>query len=284
VTTQADAEALARAIAFARAADARAAERTEPHQWGVALHDAAHPHTYVLNTLAIDRPLDAGTGAGAVAAELDRLYAGLGHRRVVVDDDATGARIADGLRERGYSASAELVMVLDRAGDDDSEGSRAGEGDRAGPSPRPSARECTEAELRAVERAFMLEEGREQDIADEVLDARSTVCASRPGTRFFVAAHEGRDVASATLYSDGAIAQIEDVGVLADARGHGLGRAVVAAARDAAVAAPHELVFIVGVEDDWPKDLYARMGFRPVGRTWACLREAVSAGGAPAPR
>ena len=46
----------------------------------------------------------------------------------------------------------------------------------------------------------------------------------------------------------------------------------------------HELVFIVGDEDDWPKDLYVRMGFRPIGRTWTCLREAVSAGGAPAPR
>jgi ribosomal protein S18 acetylase RimI-like enzyme len=269
VTTKADAEALARAIAFARSADAGAAERAEPHPWGVALHDAAHPHTYVLNTLVIDRRLDAGTGADAVAAELDRLYGGLGHRRVMVDDDATGGRVADGLREHGYTASAELVMVLDRAGD----GGRAREGERAGASRRPLARECTEAELRAVERAFMLEEGRERDIADEVLDARATVCATRPGTRFFAAAHDGRDVASATLYSDGAVAQIEDVGVLPGARGHGLGRAVVAAAMDAAVSAPHELVFIVGDEGDWPKDLYARMGFRPVGRTWAFLRE-----------
>jgi len=274
VTTQADAEALARAIAFARAADAGAAERAEPHPWGVALHDADHPHTYVLNTLAIDRPLDPGIGAQAVAAELERLYSGLGHRRVVVDDDATGARVAGGLREEGYAASAELVMALDRAG----------EGAAAGASPAPSARECTEAELRAVERAFMLEEGRERDIAEEVLDARAAVGATRPRTRFFVAALDGRDVASATLYSNGAVAQIEDVGVLPGARGHGLGRAVVAAARDAALAAPHELVFIVGDEDDWPKDLYVRMGFRPIGRTWTCLREAVSAGGAPAPR
>jgi ribosomal protein S18 acetylase RimI-like enzyme len=271
VTTRADAEALARAIAFARAADAGAAERAEPHPWGVALHDAAHPHTYVLNTLAVDRPLEAGVGAEAVADELERLYAGLGHRRVVVDDDATGARVGRGLREHGYTASSELVMLLDPAG-------------AGGASPLPSAREGTEAELRAVERAFMLEEGRERDIADEVLDARAALCASRPGTRFFVAALDGRDVASATLYSDGAIAQIEDVGVLQRARGHGLGRAVVAAARDAAAAAAHEVVFIVGAEDDWPKDLYASMGFRPIGRTWACLREAVSAGGGPARR
>jgi GNAT superfamily N-acetyltransferase len=130
----------------------------------------------------------------------------------------------------------------------------------------------------------MLDEGRERDIADEVLDARAAACATRPGTRCFVAALDGRDVASATLFSDGTIAQIENVGVLTSARGHGLGRAVVAAAIDAAVAAAHELVFIGGDDDDWPKDLYARMGFRPIGRTWACLRQGVSAGGGPAPR
>ena len=277
MTTPADAEALARAVAFARAADVGAAERAEPHRWGVALHDAAHPHTYVLNTLAIDRPLDARTDASAVAAELDRLYASLGHRRVVVDDDATGARVADGLRDRGYAATAELVMLLDMS-------THPARSEGAATTARPRARESTEAELRAVERAFMLEDGRERDIADEVLDARAAVCATRPGTRFFVAALDGRDVASATLYSDGAIAQVEDVGALASARGHGLGRAVVAAAIEAAVTAGHELVFIVGEEDDWPKDLYARMGFRPIGRTWDCLREARRRDAAPGDR
>lgn len=264
VTTRADAQAFARAVAFARAADAGAAERAEPHRWGVALYDDAHPHTYVFNTLAIDRPLDASVEADAVAAELDRLYASLGHRRVVVDDDDTGGRLARGLRGHRYAVGAELVMLLEGDGD----------GDRTAATARPSARESTEAELRDVERAFMLEEGRERDIADEVLDARGAVCATRPATRFFVATRDGRDVASATLYSDGVIAQIEDVGALASARGHGLGRAVVAAAIEAAVTDGHELLFIVGEEDDWPKDLYARMGFRPIGRTWTCLREA----------
>jgi GNAT superfamily N-acetyltransferase len=267
VTTPTDGEALARAVAFARAGDAGAAERAEPHPWGVALHDAAHPHTYILNTLAIERPLDAGTDARAVAAELDRLYAGLGHRRLAVDEEATGARLAGGLRGHGYTCGAELIMRLD--------GERAG-GATAAP---PAGRECSEAQLRAVERAFMLDDGRVEAIADEVLDARAAVCATRPRTRYFCAALDGRDVASATLYSDGAIAQIEDVGALAGARGHGLGRAVVTAAIDAAVAAGHELLFIIAEEDDWPKDLYARLGFRSIGRTWTCLREARRAPG-----
>jgi hypothetical protein len=29
-----------------------------------------------------------------------------------------------------------------------------------------------------------------------------------------------------------------------------------------------EVVFIVADDDDWPKHLYARLGFVPVGRKW----------------
>jgi hypothetical protein len=46
----------------------------------------------------------------------------------------------------------------------------------------------------------------------------------------------------------------------------------VTAAVDAALAMGHELIFIVADEDDWPKDLYARLGFDPVGRAWAFTR------------
>jgi hypothetical protein len=33
-----------------------------------------------------------------------------------------------------------------------------------------------------------------------------------------------------------------------------------------------ELLFIVADDNDWPKDLYARLGFEPVGRTRAFHR------------
>jgi hypothetical protein len=39
-----------------------------------------------------------------------------------------------------------------------------------------------------------------------------------------------------------------------------------------ALAAGHELVFLVADDDDWPKDLYARLGFETIGRTWSFLR------------
>ena len=33
-----------------------------------------------------------------------------------------------------------------------------------------------------------------------------------------------------------------------------------------------ELVFIVADDDDWPKDLYGRLGFEPIGRAWVVHR------------
>jgi ribosomal protein S18 acetylase RimI-like enzyme len=50
------------------------------------------------------------------------------------------------------------------------------------------------------------------------------------------------------------------------ARGRGLGRMVVARAIELAREADPELVFIVADDDGWPKQLYAKLGFEPVGR------------------
>ena len=253
-------DALRRAQGFARDVTAGACERPEPHPWGLALHDARRPRAWVLNTLHVTRPLGADVDARALTGELDRLYGGLAHRRVVVDDDSTGRRLAGGLRDRGYACSAELVMALSAPRDREPAG-----GDTA---------ECSSDDLGAVERAFMRAEGRAEDLVDELLAMRAALWAARPGTRWFVARSDGRAGASATLYSDGTVAQVEDVGTLPELRGRGLGRAVVSAAVDAAVAAGHELVFLVADADDWPRDLYAKIGFREIGREWACLREA----------
>src|SRR4029079_19216333 len=93
-----------------------------------------------------------------------------------------------------------------------------------------------------------------------------------PSTRFFIGASGGVDAAVTTLYSDGVVAQIEDVATLRDYRRRGLARGTVSAAIDAALEMGHTLVFIVADDDDWPKDLYARLGFDAVGRAWAFTR------------
>ena len=57
-------------------------------------------------------------------------------------------------------------------------------------------------------------------------------------------------------------------------RGRGLGKAVTARAAAESVAAGHDLTFLVADADDWPKELYRRLGFRDTGgRTWDFVRE-----------
>ena len=55
-------------------------------------------------------------------------------------------------------------------------------------------------------------------------DARRRLRAAVPTARFFVAASDGVDAAVTTLYSDGVVAQVEDVGTLRDYRRRGLAR------------------------------------------------------------
>jgi hypothetical protein len=43
----------------------------------------------------------------------------------------------------------------------------------------------------------------------------------------------------------------------------------VAAAREAG----HELVFLLADDEDWPKHLYRKLGFEPVGYLWDFVRE-----------
>ena len=60
----------------------------------------------------------------------------------------------------------------------------------------------------------------------------------------------------------------EDVVTLREHRRRGLARATLTLALDAAIEMGHALVFIVADADDWPQELYARLGFDPVGHAW----------------
>jgi predicted GNAT family acetyltransferase len=78
------------------------------------------------------------------------------------------------------------------------------------------------------------------------------------------------------------VAQVEDVVCLHDHRGRGYGRDVTVAATLAALDEAPELLFIVADDLDWPKELYERLGYVPVGRKTTHTRHAPGhAWGAP---
>jgi len=59
--------------------------------------------------------------------------------------------------------------------------------------------------------------------------------------------------------------EVEDVGTLPEHRGRGYATAVVLAAIAAARADGAEFVFLVADLDDWPKELYRKLGFDELG-------------------
>ncbi|HEY7620383.1 MAG TPA: GNAT family N-acetyltransferase [Solirubrobacteraceae bacterium] len=209
---------------------------------------------WVLNQLVVDTDTDAG---GLVSA-LDDLYAKMAHRRAFVEREDVGERLAPQMRAAGWQVEHDVYCVLRRARDRP---------------PAPGlAREVDEPAIRAVEAQTIAEyPPGDPALVEQLLAARSAF--GRDGAaRYFVAASGGVDACHATLYSDGVIAQVEDVGTITAFRGRGLARAVCSAAIDAAREAGHELIFLVADDDDWPKELYRKLGFDPVGKAWNFTR------------
>jgi ribosomal protein S18 acetylase RimI-like enzyme len=208
----------------------------------VRLTDAAH--------LSLDELLE----------EVDELHreAGVEHRNVLIEDQGLGATLAPELRGLGWEVSPLLLMAY--------------RGDRNLPEVE-GIRELSATELRNIRsRAALV--GPSADLPETIsqLIDKDALLARAGGARFFGAVIGDRTVCSADLYSDGSTAQIESVYTLEPYRRRGFGRAVVTGALRAAIDAGHEFVFLIAEDNDWPKELYGRMGFEPLGRSYEFLK------------
>jgi len=237
-------DAAVRIRAFRRALEKATAERCEPFAHGVGLFSDSISSVYDANYLVLDRL----AGAEVHAAEADALMERFHHRKVVAFED--GRALAPGFAELGWKLATHLVMAHRR------------EPDRL--VDISAAREVTHEELGAVKRAATLAEpwGSER-LAEQLRDAKRRV-GEAVSLRYFAAFVDGQVAAYCELRSDGRTAQIEDVGTLSEFRGRGLGRAVVQFALEEAQRM-HDLVFLEALEDDWPRELYAKLGFDVVG-------------------
>ena len=236
------------------------ADEVVPWRWGVTLFNRKFPNVYMLNFVrVVGAPADLDIDELiASAAELHG-NAGHDHLDVIVDDVQLGAALAPEFRARGWEVSTLLVMAYRGGGEL--------------PATDLDIRELTSEELRSI-RARSLAAGPSAKDAEKTrqLIARDDLLARVAGARFFGAVVGGQTVCSADLYSDGRTAQIESVLTLEEFRRLGLGRAVVAEAVRAALASGHDFVFLVADDEDWPKTLYSRMGFEPLGRFYDFLK------------
>ena len=234
-------------------ADATSSRRV-PSPLGTALYHDGFRERYDSNLLRVEGA-DGTTDAAEVAAECDRLFEGYAHREIVVEDPRRGAAMAPWFGERGWRVDRLLTMAL-----------------RARPDGRGDPHLAVELDPdEAI--AFATEVQRESfpGTAEEVVRTLAgfrRVLRERAGGRFFGVRVGDELAASCELYVHRDTAQIEDVNTLERFRGRGLARAVVLRAAGEARDAGADLVWLIADDNDWPKELYVKLGFVHVGGLW----------------
>ena len=237
--------------AFRRTLDELTAERFVATEHGTGFLVDSAPDVYDENYLSVTEP----AGAAELAAEADALLEAHRHRRIVVEDGAVG--LTADLEALGYAYSPHLVLT------------HAREPDR-----RVDTTAVREVPLERIVPARTAATLREpwgyEELAEQLNRVTERVAAAVP-TRFF-AAFAGDDVAGyCELRELDRVAQIENVEILEEFRGRGLGRAIVQQALDEARRA-NDVVWLEALADDWPRELYAKLGFDLVGRRDVYLR------------
>jgi GNAT superfamily N-acetyltransferase len=101
---------------------------------------------------------------------------------------------------------------------------------------------------------------------DQLIDATAREARARTATHLGIRDETGDLVAMTKLYSDSVTAQVEDVYTVPVWRNRGCARRLITRAIALAREAGHEFVFIEADDNGWPKQLYSRLGFDPIGR------------------
>jgi GNAT superfamily N-acetyltransferase len=238
-------------VSFTRRTTELTADEVHPVRLGWVFSAPSIEVAWGLNHVRVREP----ASFDEVVALADQAQARLPYRRVTVEPAAMSPELEEAFRAAGWKVEHDLLMV--HAWDPDRCVDTSGVDD------------VDESDHLQLGRLWSLEEA--PDIGEDVLDALIGFWhreAEVRGDRLLGVPnpHGNGILAKAKLRSDGAVAQVEDVYTVAGARGRGLGRALVTRAVQLAQEERHELIFIVADDDDWPKRLYAQIGFEPVGR------------------
>ena len=264
---------LAAAFDFERRITRRGAETWTELALGWEARHSGLADVHHLNTLLLRAPLPAAVGGRELTALAEARQGGLGHRRVVLDDEAAGERVAGELLAAGWERDRTLYMAL-------------------GSDPQaalidPRARVLSEEQLRAVQQTTFGEDDfgphSSPGLTDRLVEAQALL---RAGTRSIgLGAGPGEDVVShCTLFceaepTDRRVAMIDSVVTLRAHRQQGLAKAVVSAAVRAAGEWGADLIVVPADADDWPQLLYAGLGFQGLGRQVGFTRRALSGSG-----
>jgi GNAT superfamily N-acetyltransferase len=214
-----------------------------PWSDGVVARATPYPHYYEYNVVRVTgRPT---MGVDELKAFADDALAGLGHRRVDFDLIDAAAPLRPAFEASGWRTLRLLVMHHDG---------------RPPAAPEIRVVEVPYEAVRELRKAWLAE-----DFPDSVSDSffdQAREVAEMLGARVLAVHEQGTPVAFAQIEFVGTGAEISEVYVRADHRGRGLGTAITLAAIHHAQEATD--IWIGADDEDRPKRLYARLGFRPV--------------------
>ena len=246
---RADTDVLARVLGFLRANLARTADELRPIDAGCVVSSPSLPAVWSINQVRVALPL----GFESVVDLADRQMESCRYVQIVSENQETGPALEDAFRAAGWKTERELLMILSATPDREVDTS--------------IVIDAGEAEVTEVMRRWYGEDERDPAALDQLVEFSRRESRAGGDRLLGVRSSDGQLVAIAKLRSDGLTAQVEDVYTAPEARGRGFGRAVVTHAVELARDS-HEVTFITADDNDWPKELYARIGFRPLGRLW----------------
>jgi GNAT superfamily N-acetyltransferase len=240
-----------RARDWRRGQHAAVCDVREPWEHGTVCRATRYPHYWDLNLVNVER--DPGMDPAALAAVAEERLGDLTHRRVDVELIDVADRLRPGFESLGWSVN-KLVFMR-----------------HTEPVPPGDALPVEEVPYDAVHHlreAWHYEDFPGTHYGDHAAESKEVSLAR--GAQVFAVVEDGVAVAYTQLERDGEDAEIAHVYVRPDRRGRGMGTALTRAAIGAAGRVCD--LWIVADDEDRPKELYARMGFRPAWRMIEFLR------------
>lgn len=250
-------------LEFELALDLEVSDEVVAYDWGRAFLCPTLPLVWDLNWVLIERE---GMAPGEVIAAADEALARFGHRTVAIRGEAEGARLAEEFKPvPGWEVEATVYMVW------------RGETDRqARNEVRETAHPGCEDLRRELIRSGLPPESPEPEETTEQLLEMDRRFGAAGAARWFVSPAE-EPASACCLFSGGGIGQVEEVMTLPAARGRGLAQATVLAAVAASQEAGHRITFLGADADDWPRQMYEKLGFKTCG-TMHVLRRTLHQG------
>jgi GNAT superfamily N-acetyltransferase len=247
VTTDAAAvELIERARRWRNAMQAAICDVIEPWEHGTIVRSTRYPSYYDFNVVRVE---DADPiSVDAVAAIADRALAGAAHRRVTFDHVDAAEPLRAGLQAKGWKAVRLLWLRHE------------------GPPPPDSLHEVAAVPYDEVEQ-LRVNWHREDLPGSDPADFHRDACevAMRRGAVVLAVRERGSVVGFAQIEGDHGGAEVSQVYVRPEHRGGGRGTALTCAAIRAAPGGGD--LWICADDEDRPKHLYARLGFRPLWTT-----------------